>query len=57
MEKVFIVSGFGTDDRSYYENQTFLVGMYMTQESFASVMKENKPCKQLPERKESDLWQ
>lgn len=40
-EKVFIVSGFGTDDRSYYENQTFLVGMYMTQESFASVMKEN----------------
>lgn len=40
-EKVFTVSGFGTDDRSYYENQTFLVGMYMTREAYASVMREN----------------
>lgn len=40
-EKGFTISGFGTDDRSYYENQTFLVGMYMTQEAYASVMKEN----------------
>ncbi|MCD8355842.1 MAG: FtsX-like permease family protein [Clostridia bacterium] len=40
-DTTFTVSGFGTDDKSYYENQTFLVGVYMTQTAFASVMEQN----------------
>lgn len=40
-DKTFTVSGFGTEDKSYYENQTYLVGVYMTQNAFNSLMKEN----------------
>ncbi len=37
----FIISGFGTDDAGYYNNQTFLVGVYMPQGAFHSLMEEN----------------
>lgn len=37
----FIISGFGTDDEHYYNNQTFLVGAYMSQSAFASLMGKN----------------
>ena len=38
----FTISGFGTDDKSYYENQTYLVGVYMTQAAFTSIMEQNE---------------
>lgn len=37
----FTISGFGTDDKEYYENQTYLIGVYMTQTSFSSIMGKN----------------
>ncbi|MDD6481229.1 MAG: FtsX-like permease family protein [Lachnospiraceae bacterium] len=37
----FTVSGFGSDDREYYEGQTYLVAAYMTREAFTSLMKQN----------------
>lgn len=37
----FIISGFGTDDENYYNNQTFLIGAYMSQSAFASLMEKN----------------
>lgn len=37
----FIVSGFGTDDKEYYQGQTFLVAVYMTQSAFSALMEEN----------------
>lgn len=37
----FTISGFGTDDESYYSNQTYLVGAYMTQSAFTSLMEQN----------------
>lgn len=40
-EYTFAVSGFGTDDKSYYEDQTYLVGVYMTETAFASLMAQN----------------
>lgn len=40
-DSVFTISGFGTEDDSYYSNQTFLVGAYMTQSAFASLMEQN----------------
>ena len=40
-DKDFTVSGFGTEDKSYYENQTYLIGVYMTQEAFLSLMEQN----------------
>lgn len=40
-DMVFTVSGFGTDDEDYYENQTYLIGVYMTQTVFASLMEQN----------------
>lgn len=40
-DQVFTVSGFGTEDKSYYENQTYLVGVYMTQAAFSSLMEQN----------------
>ncbi len=40
-DAVFTISGFGTDDRSYYENQTYLIGVYMTQTAFAALMEQN----------------
>lgn len=41
-DAVFTISGFGTDDKSYYENQTYLIAVYMTPAAFASVMEQNK---------------
>lgn len=41
-DAAFTVSGFGTDDKGYYENQTYLVGVYMTQAAFASLMEQNE---------------
>ena len=38
----FTISGFGTDDKSYYEDQTYLVGVYMTQAAFTSIMEQNE---------------
>ncbi len=37
----FTVSGFGTDDRDYYQGQTFLVAVYMTRDTFHKVMVQN----------------
>lgn len=37
----FAIAGFGSDDKEYYEGQTFLVAVYMTQNAFTSLMKEN----------------
>lgn len=37
----FTVSGFGADDKGYYENQTYLIGAYMTQTAFASIIEQN----------------
>ncbi len=37
----FIVSGFGSDDKNYYQGQTYLVASYMTQNAFHKLMKEN----------------
>ena len=35
------VSGFGSDDQEYYEGQTYLVAVYMTESAFASLMDKN----------------
>ena len=40
-DATFKISGFGTEDKGYYENQTYLVGVYMTQTAFASIMENN----------------
>ena len=40
-DAIFTISGFGTEDKRYYENQTYLVGVYMTQTAFASIMENN----------------
>lgn len=37
----FTISGFGSDDKEYYQNQTYLVGVYMTRTAFASLMEQN----------------
>lgn len=37
----FKISGFGSDDKKYYQGQTFLVAVYMTQNSFNSLMTKN----------------
>lgn len=37
----FTISGFGTDDQSYYKNQTYLIGVYMTQTAFSALMEQN----------------
>lgn len=37
----YVVSGFGSDDQSYYRDQTFLVGVYMTQSAFTSLLEQN----------------
>ncbi len=37
----FTVSGFGSDDKKYYQGQTYLVAAYMTQASFHGLMKKN----------------
>ena len=37
----FTISGFGSDDQEYYEGQTYLVAVYMTEAAFVSLMNEN----------------
>lgn len=37
-DMTFTISGFGTDDKEYYENQTYLIGVYMTQTAFSSLL-------------------
>ena len=37
----FIVSGFGSDDKEYFQDQTYLVAVYMTQSAFAEIMEKN----------------
>ena len=37
----FTVAGFGSDDREYYQGQTYLVAVYMTQTEFTSLMGQN----------------
>lgn len=37
----FIISGFGMDDAGYYNNQTYLIGAYMSQSTFTSIMQKN----------------
>lgn len=37
----FTVSGFGSDDKEYYQGQTYLVAVYMTQPAFTAVMERN----------------
>ena len=37
----FIVSGFGSDDKEYFQGQTYLVAVYMTQPAFAEIMEKN----------------
>lgn len=41
-DTMFTISGFGTEDKGYYENQTYLVGVYMTQSAFATIMEDNE---------------
>jgi len=38
----FTVSGFGSDDKKYYQGQTYMVAVYMTRASFQALMEENK---------------
>lgn len=40
-EADFMISGFGSDDKSYYQGQTYLVAVYMTQSAFAALMEQN----------------
>lgn len=40
-DMTFRISGFGTEDKRYYENQTYLIGVYMSQTAFASLMEQN----------------
>ena len=37
----FTVSGFGSDDKEYYQGQTYLVAISMTQSAFAAIMEKN----------------
>lgn len=37
----YIVSGFGSDDREYYQGQTYLIGVFMTERAFSSLMEAN----------------
>ena len=37
----FTISGFGSDDKAYYQEQTYLVGVYLTLDSFRGLMAEN----------------
>lgn len=40
-DKDFVISGFGSDDKEYYQGQTYLVAVYMTSGAFAEIMEEN----------------
>lgn len=37
----FTVSGFGTDDKEYYQGQTYLVAVYMTPSAYNAIMEKN----------------
>lgn len=37
----FTVSGFGSDDREYYQGQTYMVAVYMTRDAFHAIMAAN----------------
>lgn len=37
----FIISGFGSDDKEYYQGQTYLVAVYMTRTAFSALMEAN----------------
>lgn len=37
----FTISGFGTDDKDYYRDQTYLVAVYMTEDAFHTIMAQN----------------
>lgn len=37
----FMISGFGSDEKSYYQGQTYLVAVYMTQTAFTALMEQN----------------
>ncbi|MCI8665260.1 MAG: FtsX-like permease family protein [Dorea sp.] len=41
-DRDFTVSGFGTDDKAYYQGQTYLVAVYMTREAFYEILSENE---------------
>ncbi len=38
----FTVSGFGSDDKEYYQGQTYMVAVYMTRDSFQGLMTKNQ---------------
>jgi len=40
-ESDFTVSGFGSDDKEYYQGQTYMVAVYMIRDSFRALMAEN----------------
>lgn len=40
-DQVYMVSGLGADEKAYYEGQTYLVGVYMTQTAYDSLMVQN----------------
>ncbi len=37
----FTIAGFGSDDREYYQGQTYLVAVYMTRTAFTLLMEQN----------------
>ena len=39
--KTFTVVGMGTDDPSYYQNQTYLIGVYLTKDAFDALLTES----------------
>ncbi len=38
----FTISGFGSDDKEYYQGQTYMVAVYMTRDSHRALMAENE---------------
>lgn len=40
-EVSFTISGFGSDDKEYYQGQTYLVAVYLTKTAFTSFMEQN----------------
>lgn len=41
-DRDFTVSGFGSDDKEYYQGQTYMVAVYMTRDAFHAIMAANK---------------
>lgn len=37
----FTVTGFGADDKEYYQGQTYAVAVYMTRDAFSAIMSQN----------------